>query len=64
MAVLEPPRSEVSPLSISCVMCGETMRLILIDPATESTTYAYRCANGHRSEFVALDKRLAQFRNL
>ena len=64
MAALEPPRSEVPPLSVSCVICGKTMRLIWVDPATESTTYAYRCANGHRSEFVASDKRLARFRNL
>ena len=35
MPASEPPPSEV--LSVSCVICCKTMRLISIDPATEST---------------------------
>jgi hypothetical protein len=64
MPASEPPRSEVPPLSVSCVICGKTMRLISIDPATESTAYTYRCANGHRSEFAASDQRSAQLGKL
>ena len=56
MPASELALSEVPPITISCVICADRMRLLTVVPAAKKTVYTYQCANGHQSEYITLNK--------
>jgi hypothetical protein len=56
MPASELPLSAAPPISITCRICGNEMKLVSVAPSLWTTVYAYHCANGHRHEIVTADK--------
>jgi hypothetical protein len=51
----ELPPLAAPPISITCGVCRNEMRLASVDPTNEKTVYLYRCTNGHRRQFSTAD---------
>jgi hypothetical protein len=49
-----PPLAD-PPISITCDVCRNEMRLASIDPTNEKAVYAYECVDGHRRQFSTTD---------
>jgi hypothetical protein len=50
------PELTAPPISLACSICSDEMKLVSINPTSETTIYEYQCANGHRHKIVMADQ--------